>query len=138
MNAAAQMICGGLGLLLVAFFMNESARSDWSAVSTRSWIALFYLIVFGSWIGFTAYIWLLRASTPARVSTYAYVNPVIAVFLGWLVLGETLSVKMAWGALIVLAGVVIITLPSSVFSHCRNRFLRWSQIKSIPQESTPG
>ena len=84
-----------------------------AALSTRSWIALLYLIVFGSWIGFTAYVWLLRVTTASRVSTYAYVNPVIAVFLGWLVLGETVSSRMAWGALVVLAGVITITVPQS-------------------------
>jgi drug/metabolite transporter (DMT)-like permease len=85
----------------------------WPAISTRSIIALLYLITVGSWLGFSAYIWLLRVSTPSRVSTYAYVNPVIAVFLGWLVLGETVNARMAVGALVVVVGVVAITLPSS-------------------------
>ena len=113
MNAAAQMICGGVGLLLVGLLLGEPWRTDWSHVSGRSLAALGYLIVFGSWIGFSAYVWLLKASTPSRVSTYAYVNPVIAVFLGWALLGESLSAHMLVGALIVLAGVITITIPTS-------------------------
>ena len=134
MNAAAQMICGGVGLFVVALAGGEHARVEWNAVSTRSWIALLYLIVFGSWVGFTAYIWLLRVSTPSRVSTYAYVNPVIAVFLGWLVLGETVSGRMAWGALVVLAGVITITLPGAVFAEVRNRFTRALPFRTSVQE----
>ena len=80
-------------------------------MSGRSLAALGYLIVLGSWIGFSAYVWLLRASTPSRVSTYAYVNPVIALFLGWAVLGESIQMQLLWGALVILTGVVIITLP---------------------------
>lgn len=111
MNAAAQMICGGAGLLLAGLVLGEPFRTDWSRVSGRSLLALGYLIVFGAWIGFSAYVWLLKASTPARVSTYAYVNPVIAVFLGWAVLDERVTANMLWGALVVLAGVITITVP---------------------------
>jgi drug/metabolite transporter (DMT)-like permease len=121
MNAAAQMICGGVGLLLLALICREPARVDLANVSTRSAMALLYLIVFGSWIGFTAYVWLLRVSTASRVSTYAYVNPVIAVLLGWLVLGETISGRMLWGALVVLAGVITITVPQAVILDVLNR-----------------
>jgi len=121
MNAAAQMICGGAGLMLLAFICGEQSRADLAKVSARSAIALLYLIVFGSWIGFTAYVWLLRVSTASRVSTYAYVNPIIAVLLGWLVLGETISGRMLWGALVVLAGVITITLPQAAISEMLNR-----------------
>jgi drug/metabolite transporter (DMT)-like permease len=69
------------------------------------------LIVFGSWIAFSAYVWLLQVSTPSRVSTYAYVNPVIAVFLGWALLAEAVTGRMFLGMLVVVAGVVIITMP---------------------------
>jgi drug/metabolite transporter (DMT)-like permease len=68
--------------------------------------------VAGSWIGFSAYSWLLRASTPSRVATYAYVNPVIAVLLGWLLLGEKLTPQMFWGAAVIIAGVAIILAPT--------------------------
>lgn len=114
MNAAAQMLCGGAGLLAVGLFLGEPFHTDWSRVSGRSLAALGYLIVFGSWIGFSAYVWLLQNSTPARVSTYAYVNPLIAVFLGWALLGESVAAHMLWGALVILAGVITISVPASV------------------------
>jgi len=113
MNAATQMICGGGGLLLAGTILGEPWRTEWSGVSARSLLALGYLVVFGSWIAFSAYVWLLQVSTPSRVSTYAYVNPVIAVFLGWALLGETVSSRMFLGMLIVVAGVVIITMPQA-------------------------
>jgi drug/metabolite transporter (DMT)-like permease len=111
MNAALQMICGGAALLLLAFIQGEPARFHPAQVSTHSWSALLYLIVFGSWIAFSAYVWLLKASTPARVATYAYVNPVIAVLLGHLLLGEALGERALWAAGVILAGVIITTLP---------------------------
>ncbi|MGZ8921508.1 MAG: EamA family transporter, partial [Limisphaerales bacterium] len=136
MNAAAQMVCGGAGLLVVALVLGEPFRADWSVISTRSVIAELYLIVFGSWIGFTAYVWLLRVTSASRVSTYAYVNPVIAVFLGWAVLGETVSGRMLWGALVVLAGVVIITLPRESLGKLRDRWKRLSPFRAYWPGST--
>ncbi len=130
MTAAAQMICGSMGLLLVSVVLGEPFRTDWSRVSGRSLAALSYLIVFGSWIGFTAYVWLLGVSTPARVSTYAYVNPVIAVLLGWLLLGERVTLGMLGGAAVVLVGVVIITVPPGLAVSSARRaarqMLRWA------------
>jgi drug/metabolite transporter (DMT)-like permease len=111
MNAALQMLCGGVALLLLSVAHGEPARFHFAQVSTQSWLSLLYLIVFGSWIAFSAYVWLLEVSTPARVATYAYVNPVIAVLLGHLLLGEALGVRAVWAAAIILAGVIITTLP---------------------------
>jgi len=125
MNAAAQMLCGGVGLLLVGALLGEPFRTDWSQVSARSLAALGYLIVFGSWIGFSAYVWLLKATTSTRVSTYAYVNPVIAVFLGWALLGESVNAHMLWGALVILAGVITITVPVGTVAIGWMRF--WGQ-----------
>ena len=124
MNAAGQMICGGAGLLLVGTLLGEPFRTDWSRVSGRSLAALGYLIVFGSWMGFSAYVWLLHASTPTRVSTYAYVNPVIAVFLGWALLGENVNAHMLWGALVILAGVITITVPANAVASGWTRVRR--------------
>lgn len=111
MNAAAQMMCGGAGLMLLAVLTGEPGRVNKSHVSGQSLAALFYLIVFGSWIAYSAYIWLLKASTPARVATYAYVNPVIAVFLGRFILGELLNARAIWAAMVIVAGVIVTTLP---------------------------
>ncbi|HMJ66399.1 MAG TPA: EamA family transporter [Candidatus Binatia bacterium] len=113
MNSAAQMICGGAGLLVVGFLLGEPFRTEWSRVTSRSLAALAYLTVVGSWVGFSAYVWLLSVSTPTRVSTYAYVNPVIAVFLGWALLHEVVTVQMIWGTVVIVAGVVTITVPGA-------------------------
>jgi drug/metabolite transporter (DMT)-like permease len=115
MNAAAQMFCGGLGLLFAGVVLGEPLRTDWSRISGRSVAALAYLIVFGSWIGFSAYVWLLKASTPARISTYAYVNPVIAVLLGWALLEEKVTLGVLYGAAVILLGVAVISVPPGVF-----------------------
>ena len=111
MNAALQMICGGVALLALSLFHGEPAHFHFAQASAQSWWSLLYLVVFGSWIGFSAYVWLLKASTPARVATYAYVNPVIAVLLGRLLLHEPLGQRALWAAAIILAGVIITTLP---------------------------
>ena len=111
MNAALQMLCGSVLLLGAGCATGESARLNWAAMSARSLSALGYLIVFGSWIGFGAYVWLLKASQPSHVATYAYVNPVIALFLGRLLLDEPLTSRVLWAAAVILAGVVITTLP---------------------------
>ncbi|MCZ7554979.1 MAG: EamA family transporter [Bacteroidia bacterium] len=109
MGAAMQMLVGGAVLIVFGSIMGEWAVFDPSAVSTVSLAAFLYLIVFGSLIAFSAYIWLLQASSPARVSTYAYVNPVIAVFLGWLLAGETLTPRIMIAAAVILSGVALIT-----------------------------
>ena len=84
-------------------------RFDIANVSNASWFGVIYLIIFGSLIGFTAYSWLLKNAQPAMVSTYAYVNPVIAVFLGWLIAGESFTTQMLIGAGIIISSVALIT-----------------------------
>jgi drug/metabolite transporter (DMT)-like permease len=97
--------------LLLSLLHGEPVRFRFAQVSTQSWLSLLYLIVFGSWIAFSAYVWLLKVSPPARVATYAYVNPVIAVLLGHLLLAEPFGRRTLWAAAIILAGVIITTLP---------------------------
>jgi drug/metabolite transporter (DMT)-like permease len=82
---------------------------EWQKVSGRSLTALAYLIIIGSWVGFSAYIWLLKVSAPTKVASYAYVNPVVAVFLGWAVLGEPITARTLWAATIILTGVIVLT-----------------------------
>jgi drug/metabolite transporter (DMT)-like permease len=105
-----QMVSGGAVLVLASALTGEFSRVDPAAFTTKSVLAFAYLIVFGAIIGYSAYIWLLRASTPARVSTYAYVNPVVAVMLGWLLAGEAMTLRMLVAALVILGGVALITL----------------------------
>jgi drug/metabolite transporter (DMT)-like permease len=109
--ATAMEMLGGGGLLLVAGLVTgETAGFHLAAVSMRSLLALGYLITFGALVGFTAYVWLLRVAPPALVGTYAYVNPIVAVFLGWLVLGEPLTGRTLVAAAVIISGVVLITL----------------------------
>jgi drug/metabolite transporter (DMT)-like permease len=104
-----QMISGSVSLLLVGIIRGEWYTFDPSAVSSGSLFGLAYLIVFGSLIGFTAYSWLLKNARPSMVATYAYVNPVIAVLLGWLIAGESMTGQMLVGAGVVVGSVVLIT-----------------------------
>jgi drug/metabolite transporter (DMT)-like permease len=105
---AMEMIAGGLILLFVAGLTREWQGFSLAAVSARSMLALGYLIVAGSLLGFSAYIFLLGATTPARVSTYAYVNPLVAVFLGWLLAGEAVTPRTLVAAAIIVAAVAFI------------------------------
>lgn len=109
MAASVQMMAGGALQLVVGAALGEWTRFDLAAVTARSAFAWAYLVVVGSLIAFGTYIWLLRASTPAKVATYAYVNPVIAVLLGWAIADEAVTWPMALAAAVIVAGVVLIT-----------------------------
>ena len=111
--AAMEMVAGGVLLMLASGIAGEWARFDPTKIAMRSWIAWVYLLVLGSFVGFTAYVWLLKASTPARVSTYAYVNPVIAVFLGWALAGEHITTRTLLAAAAIILAVVIIVTRSA-------------------------
>jgi drug/metabolite transporter (DMT)-like permease len=106
---AMEMLAGGALLLVAAALHGELLPSALAWPSPRSLAAFAYLVVFGSLVAFSAYIWLLRVTTPARVSTYAYVNPVVAVFLGWAVAGEPLTARTLAGAAVIVASVALIT-----------------------------
>jgi len=118
--AAMQSLAGGLILLALGAASGQWARFDPAQVSPRSWISLGYLVVFGSLLGFTAYIWLLRAAAPSRVATYAYVNPVVAVLLGWAFAGEPVNARMLGATALIVAAVALVimnqhrTLPAAV------------------------
>jgi drug/metabolite transporter (DMT)-like permease len=113
LTAGMQMLSGSVSLFLVGLIRGEHMTFDPAAVSSNSIFALFYLIIFGSLIGFTAYSWLLKNAQPAMVATYAYVNPVIAVILGWTIAGESLTTQMLIGAFVIVASVVLITANKS-------------------------
>lgn len=108
MASATQMIVGGVSMLVLAVVTGE--RFD-APPTTRSLLAMGYLAVFGSIIGFTAYGWLLRNVRPALATSYAYVNPLVAVLLGWLVVGERVGVSTIAAAALCLLGVVLIAGP---------------------------
>ncbi len=109
MSSGAQMLAGGLLLTLASAAFGEFHDFHPSAVSRGAWLALLYLIIFGSIIGFTAYVWLIHHESPTRVGTYAYVNPVVAVLLGYFLGGEALGPRTVLGTLLVLISVIVIT-----------------------------
>ncbi len=111
--SAIQMLSGSGWLLVTALLTGEFARFDPAGITARSLGAWVYLVTFGSLIGFSTFTWLMKHSTPAKVSTYAYVNPIVAVFLGWLVLHEEVSPRIFLAAAIIIAGVVIITVTKN-------------------------
>jgi drug/metabolite transporter (DMT)-like permease len=109
MSAAAQMLCGGILLTLTSSTLGEFRGFHWLSVSHVAWLALAYLVVAGSIVAFTAYVWLIHHQPPTKVGTYAYVNPVIAVALGYFLGGEAVGPRTLLGTLLVLASVVVIT-----------------------------
>ena len=112
MSTGLEMLCGGAMLLLFGAFAGEPAQLHLATISGRSILALVYLITFGA-VGFIAYIWLLRAANPVLVSTYAYVNPIVAVFLGWLLLNEPVTAKTLVAAAVIVAAVAMITMAQA-------------------------
>jgi drug/metabolite transporter (DMT)-like permease len=109
MSSGAQMLAGGVMLVAVSAARGEWQGFDLRAVSGAAWIALVYLIFAGSIAGFTAYVWLLHRESPTKVGTYAYVNPVVAVIIGYFLGGEPLGARTLLGGMFVLASVVTIT-----------------------------
>jgi drug/metabolite transporter (DMT)-like permease len=110
MGAGSQMLAGGLVLVVAAAVMGEPGRLDIAHASTRSLLGFAYLVTFGSLIGFTAYFYLLAHTTAAKAATYAYVNPVVAVFLGWALGHESVTRRTVLAAAVILAGVATITI----------------------------
>ncbi len=106
--AAMEMLAGGVLLVVVGLAAGEASQLHPHAITLRSLFGLIYLICFGSLLGFTAYIWLLGVCPPARVSTYAYVNPLVAVFLGWLLAGEPLSARTLVATAVIVGAVALI------------------------------
>ncbi|HWR38233.1 MAG TPA: EamA family transporter [Patescibacteria group bacterium] len=108
MGSALQMLAGGLACLLVGMAAGESSAIHWELVSFRSWLALGYLVLFGSIVGFSAYVWLLKVADPTLVTTNTYVNPVVAVVLGWLLADERMTMESGLAAVVILVAVVLI------------------------------
>lgn len=109
MSAGAQMLAGGMLLTLTAAAFGEFHNFHPSAVSPEAWLSLLYLIIAGSIAGFTAYLWLIHHESPTKVGAYAYVNPVVAVIVGYFLGGEALGLRTILGTLFVLISVVLIT-----------------------------
>ena len=113
MSTGVQMIGGSVALLIVGVARGELAMLHPSQISAHSWEGWIYLVTFGSLLGFTAYIYLLQNVSPAKASTYAYVNPLVAVLLGWAIAGETVTTRSLAAAAIILGGVAMISLSQN-------------------------
>jgi drug/metabolite transporter (DMT)-like permease len=113
LTTGMEMVGGGVLLLVVGTLAGEFSRLDIHGISNASAFGLLYLITFGSLLGFTSYIWLLDKVSPARLGTYAYVNPIVAVLLGWAIAGERLSIRTGVAAAIVICAVALITTARS-------------------------
>jgi drug/metabolite transporter (DMT)-like permease len=109
LSSGAQMSAGGAMLTITAAALGEFGHFHPGSVSREAWLALVYLIVAGSIVGFTAYVWLIHHESPTKVGTYAYVNPVVAVVIGYFLGGEALDLRTILGTLFVLISVVVIT-----------------------------
>lgn len=107
-NSGVSMLAGSLGFLVMALGFGEPARVAWASVPMSAWLALLYLITFGSCIGFSAYAWLFRNAEPSLASTYAYVNPVVAVLLGATLAAEPIDGWLLAGAGFIVASVVLV------------------------------
>lgn len=110
LGTGMEMLAGSVGLFVMATVAGEWSRLDLSAISSRSWLGMIYLIVFGAWVGFASYTWLLRVAPTMLVSTYAYVNPLVAIIVGSLLAGEEVTPRLLFAAAIIIGSVVLITM----------------------------
>ena len=107
------MLTGGVFLALASAALGEFREFHPAAISRAAWLSLLYLIVAGSIVAFTAYLWLVHHESPTKVGTYAYVNPVVAVLIGYFFAGESLGLRTILGASLVLVSVIAITTARS-------------------------
>ena len=121
LGTGMEMLAGGLGLILLGILTGESGRINLISISRSSWLGWLYLVVFGSWIGFTAYTWLLRSAPTPLVSTYAYVNPIVAVLLGYFLAEEILTFRIFIAASMVVGSVALISITQQGFLSSKRR-----------------
>lgn len=116
-GAALQMFWGGVWLVATGWLIGEGVDLDVSKFTVNSLLAWGYLVVAGSLIAFTTYVWLMKHYSPAVISTYSYINPVVAVFLGWLILNETINSRIFLASAVIVVGVALITISRSSSSR---------------------
>ena len=132
--AAMEMLCGGIALLLLAAVTGEWRQFSPQAITPKTGLAFIYLLTFGSLIGFTAFAYLAKVTTPVKVSTYAFVNPMVAVFLGWLLAGERLSARTLMASLAIVAAVVVIVVSRAARGRFPARQQTADEIPAITDE----
>ena len=108
-GAGVQMLAGSVFLFVASYMLGEWSGFTWAQVAPEAWWAWTYLVLAGSLIGYTSFVWLMKHASPTLVSTYGYINPMIAVFLGWWVLGEQVGPRMLIASATIIAGVVMIS-----------------------------
>lgn len=108
-GASIQMLAGGFFMLLVSYFLGELDGFHFGQIAPEAWWSWWYLVLAGSLIGYTSFVWLIKHASPTLVSTYGYINPMIAVFLGWLVLGEPVGTRVLLASATIIAGVAMIS-----------------------------
>jgi len=124
LSTAMQMFAASILLMLMGVFQGEMSQINVETISLKSVLSMLYLSIIGSVVAFTAYIWLLKVAPPARVATYAYVNPVIAIFLGWALNNEAITTPMITGAALIITAVVIIVSQQQKRSKATSRSRR--------------
>jgi drug/metabolite transporter (DMT)-like permease len=110
LTTALQMLCGGGLMFAIGMVMGEWRRFEPAAISARSWLSFAYLVLFGALLAFTTYMWLLRVAKPTVIATYAYVNPLVAVFLGAVIGGEELTTNIGLATAMIVGAVALITI----------------------------
>lgn len=149
MSTSMEMLAGGLLLIIAGLITGEAGQLNVAQIAPRSLIAMLYLTFFGSIVALTAYIWLLKTVEAAKVATYSYVNPAIAVFLGWLILSEPVTLQILAAIVVIILGVILITTSSRAkkrpvpeppalvtTSHVKVTPEKTSSGKTVPGEST--
>jgi drug/metabolite transporter (DMT)-like permease len=108
-GASVQMLAGGFFMFLASYLLGEFNGFHWGQIAPEAWWSWLYLVLAGSLIGYTSFVWLIKHATPTLVSTYGYINPMIAVFLGWWVLGEQVGPRVLIASATIVAGVAMIS-----------------------------
>ncbi len=121
LTVSMEMLSGGVLLVIVSSIFENWDNLSLHTISAKSFLSIIYLIVFGSLVAFTAYIWLLEKAGPSRATTYAYVNPVVAVFLGWMLGGEEMNLRIIVSAVIIISAVAIIITDFSRFRRSKTK-----------------
>lgn len=133
LTTGMKLLGGGALLLVAGTVFGEWPAVNFAAMSTRSLLALLYLIVFGSIVGFTAYLWLLKNASLASASTYAYVNPIVAVLLGWALAGEAVTARILIATTVIVSAVVLITTARSNAFRAAGDLVRRAAMRGAPR-----
>jgi drug/metabolite transporter (DMT)-like permease len=114
MNASIQLLAAGVSSAIIAFCKSEQVGFSFGEVSLQAWAGLIFLIVMGSLVAYLSFIWLISIKPPAIISTHTYVNPVVAVFLGWLLINESVNMAQLLSLIVILVGILLVNVPGYI------------------------